>query len=151
MKNVILNIDEIDNEFDFELIGISSSTHKFNMCLILQQICNLEFERENDVISMNKNQTRSSEFSIFRAFKEEDRIEVVLITNKVALQYLISELKYADYLLKIEGPMADQFSQKISEKLKLHPSIQTCISNIKIEKLKDKHLFIEIDAAKNHF
>ena len=95
---------EIDDEYDFSLLGISCHAKDYRLCWELNRTLNLQLAKYKSIKSALKPDEKFST-SIFD--DEENLLEYTLISNKNNGKYLIPEYPQLDYFLKLSGPQHD--------------------------------------------
>lgn len=101
---------EIEEDYDFGLLGISCHAKDYRLCHELNKMLNFDLERGHDLdINLKKNK---GTFAIYTFQDEENHQDYYLIANKGPKGFLIPELKTTDYLLMIFGGNYDSFIEK---------------------------------------
>lgn len=137
MAKTKLTLD-IEYDYEFILIGISCHTRDYRLCWALNKEIGFDFVKDDDIeLRTKKNQTVTS-FSKFSYYDEDQRLKYILISNKGTNDYLVPEQKkQADYLLMIEGSMADAEQNEFIIRLKQIELIQLAFK-IEVDSLKSK-------------
>lgn len=137
MAKTKLTLD-IEYDYEFILIGISCHARDYRLCWALNKEIGFDFVKDDDIeLRTKKNQTITS-FSKFSYYDEDQRLKYILISNKGTNDYLVPEQKkQADYLLMIEGSMADAEQNEFITRLKQIELIQLAFK-IEVDSLKSK-------------
>ena len=93
---------EIENEFDFSLLGISCHAKDYRLSWALNNSLNIKLKKEDDI------HPELSEEGIFFSnssfYSDIDHLQYTLISNKEDGAHLIPEFPQLDYFLKVSGP-----------------------------------------------
>lgn len=148
----------VEYEFDFILIGISSSLKDYKLGWELNKELKLKLSRIDDVLKQNKansvhkkgalivpeNNSSDQPYSHYRHIDEEKDIEYDLLSNRSDTGLLIPEQKQADYFLIIRGVNSESFGNKVVSRIRKLANIQTAFK-IDANKLKSKEFLIMND------
>lgn len=131
--------------FDFELIGIVSSSKEYKLAWHLNQLSIFHLVKENDI---KIEFADSLQIRISNLIEETDFRKVHLLKNKLVSstatfnQYLLPELQQFDYLLKINSQTDENWADGLLLRLKDIPVIDYTLKvDINKIKLKDNLLF----------
>jgi hypothetical protein len=125
---------EITEDYDFDLIGLSSHERDYRLAWSLNRNMGWSLIRLDDLICENKKGISSHPH--FRYLNLSDQTIITLIDNKTQEGFFLPELSQFDYILKIENsrdPMDDHFLRK----LKRTPFLMTAFQ-LEVDKLKSK-------------
>jgi hypothetical protein len=133
---------EIEYSYDFELLGISSSTKGYKLAWEINNALAIKLIKQPDLqIELKKNLI--SAFSYFSFQTEVNSIK--LFRNKPndseERLFLIPEHPHFDYILMIQGEEYNNQSNRLQEVLRNIPSIEF-IAFIPLAPLKSKDNFI---------
>ena len=128
---------DVEFDFDFKLWGIATTMRDYQVGLVLNRTLGTKLKRCNDIEHGNADQNKLSYFSIFRYEDEMDKGLFHLIANKYRGDFLIPEVKQADFLLRFAGSPPDAYLHELHEKLR---SIKHFIAVMPLQpdKLKSK-------------
>lgn len=112
-RKLILDIEE---DFSFELIGLSCNLKDYRFVFYLNKALEYEFERLPILNFKYKNQ--SSKHSVYRYFDEENMNDFICLTNKYQSNYISPEYKHLDFLIMIDNNAGDEFLNNIIKKLR---------------------------------
>jgi hypothetical protein len=98
MSKFVLNIEE---EYDFSLLGISCHAKDYRLCWELNKTLHLELVRVEDYL-LDK-----ATFSFYEFQDEENYLSHYFIANRGSEGYLIPEQKKVDYWLISKGNISD--------------------------------------------
>tara|TARA_R110001592_G_scaffold140938_1_gene362101 strand:- start:7513 stop:7926 length:414 start_codon:yes stop_codon:yes gene_type:complete len=132
MTKLLLNIEE---EYDFFLIGISCHAKDYRLCWEMNRLLNIDLARTEDLDINLK--TSIGKFSFYEFIDEENYSEYFLISNRSAKGFLIPEQKNTDFLFMIKGAAYDSLIEEISEKIGASEIVLTSY-NIDVDSLKSK-------------
>jgi len=132
MSKILLNIEE---EYDFSLIGISCHSKDYRLCWELNNSLSVDLIRVNDLDINLKNSVGN--FSFYEFIDEENYIEYFLISNRSSKGFLIPELKTTDFLFMIKGASYNDSVNDLAEKISALPVVLTSYV-INIDELKSK-------------
>ncbi|HEY8403562.1 MAG TPA: IPExxxVDY family protein [Flavobacteriales bacterium] len=129
---------EIEEEYDFELIGISSHVHDYRLAWALNKHMEWQLTRQNDVpIRQHKHM---SYHSLFEFEHELEMIFIALMGNKSPDGYLLPELQQFDYVLKIEN-LQHELTDDFVRQLRKTPLIQA-VMIVDAERIKSRQNLI---------
>ncbi len=115
---------DISDEFDFQLIGISSHEKDYRVAWAINLALGWNLERQEEVTTLSKNKKSQSDHGVFSFEAEEDKTMFVLVENRSSTGLLLPSLQQFQYLLKVEN-LADERMQEIIVQLKKSPLILT--------------------------
>jgi len=109
---------EIEYDYDFILIGISSHEKDYRICWALNNKLNLELTKADPLEIKDKKQAEESGFSLFICERPDDFMEYLIIANRSEKGLLIPEQKQMDYFFVIKGEMDNERVENIISKIK---------------------------------
>lgn len=124
-------------EFNFELLGISSTDDDYRLSWHLSKLNDSAFVRLDD---LEIRDDRIEEFQIFSVYESTEingASSIKLVSNKANIGYLVSELKNIDFFILIFDVDDDDFINSFTSQLKSVDSI-TGVFRLEPEKLKSK-------------
>lgn len=124
-------------EYNFELIGISSSDDDYQLSWHLSKLLNSEFVRAADLEIIDPRFPEFQMFSVYENFDIEGNSSVKIVANKGNVGFLIEELKNIDFFILIFGSESSGFTGELFTKLKTVESI-SAVFKLKPENLKSK-------------
>lgn len=142
---------EIEYDYDFLLIGISSHEKDYRLCWAINNKFGIELSKQDSLEIKGKKQTTPSYFSFF-LFEDQDAFkEFVVVANlseskDVASQmntlfqeneYLIPEQKQMNYFFIVRGEIEEDEMDEILNKVKEIDVVQTAL-RIDAKALKTK-------------
>jgi len=134
---------DIDFDFDFRLWGIATSLRDYQVCLLVNKALKTRLSRLNDIELPVPEQNRLLLFSTFRYEDPMDKGVFHLIANKYNGDFLVPEIRQADFFLRFCGAAPDEYIDDIAAKLKRINQFLMLIP-LQPEKLKSKmNLMIE--------
>lgn len=126
--------------FDFELIGIVSSSKEYKLAWHLNQLHIFHLVKKDDIrIEFANNQ----QIRISNLMEQTDHSCIYLLKNKListssaANQFLIPELQQFDYLMKISNQADENWADHLLLNLKHIPVIDYALK-IDVEKIKTR-------------
>jgi hypothetical protein len=155
---------QVEYDFDFLLIGISSHEKDYRICWALNNKLGIKLTKINSLEIKGKKQETSSFFSLYsydhsKAFLEynvianisENKLSITkqhnLFNNKelkqeyVETEFLLPEQKQMDYLFIIKGEINELEIKKIIKEIKEIDILHTAV-RIDVSSLKSKHNLI---------
>lgn len=132
MSKVLLNIEE---EYDFSLIGISCHAKDYRLCWELNNLLTIDLARTED-LDINLKSSIGN-FSFYEFMDEENYSEYFLIANRSSKGFLIPEQKNTDFLFMIKGAAYDSLIEEILEKIGTSEIVLTSYL-INVDSLKSK-------------
>lgn len=133
---------DIDFEYDFELLGISSSVKFYKLAWAINQKLNIRLVSMDDYELDSVKGKPKALFGYYSYVKEPLHIE--LFRNKSSEgqnQYLIPEFMHFDYVLKFTDQLQSFADQEIQKELKEVKWIEY-ISPLEVNNLKSKDNFL---------
>lgn len=125
----------LENEYDFELIGISCHSKDYRICWSLNNALKTNFKRIEDYEIQKKNEIIN--FPFFEFIDENNNIEYFVIANKSSEGYLVSEKQSIDYFLVLKGSVTDKLVENLAKKVKEIDHV-IIAHRIDVTKLKSK-------------
>ncbi len=136
MAKFTLNIEE---DYDFSIIGISCHAKDYRLCYELNQLFEADFVRTDDIeINIKKSMGK---FSIFEYHNEENYLSYFLISNRSDQGFLIPEYKTIDFFLMLKGAINTKLIGGMVEKICSSQLILTAYF-IEVSTLKSKQNFL---------
>ncbi|MGQ0828200.1 MAG: IPExxxVDY family protein [Bacteroidota bacterium] len=121
---------EIEYDYDFILIGISSHEKDYRICWALNNKLGLELTKTDPLEIKDKKQDETSVFSLFVCERPDDFMEYLIIANRSEKGLLIPEQKQMDYFFVIKGEMEDE---KIEETISKIREINFVLTAVRID------------------
>jgi len=128
---------ELEEDFDFKLIGISCHSKDYRLSFELDRTLEFDFFKEENLEIKIKE--GFAEFSFYSYIDEENYTEYYLLSNRGSMGYLVAEEKLSDYFLVIKGLINDE--KEILKKLNQIKLVLKAYS-INVEELKSKRNLI---------
>jgi hypothetical protein len=125
---------EIEDEYDFEIIGVSSHEKDYRLAWSLNKSLGWRLVRIEDVVVDGKRST--TQHARFRWMHPVDQTVFTLIDNKTPDGTFMPDLVQFDYLLKIEQP-TESTMEKLLVGLRQNDFVLT-FQRQEVEKLKFK-------------
>ena len=151
---------EIEFDYDFVLIGISSHEKDYRLCWTVNNALNLQLSKQESLEIKGRKQTTPSFFSFFLFEKQDDFIDYAIIANlsesKTVEQttstlfdaldesdneYLIPEQKQMNYFFLIRGEIENEEVNEIIQQIKEIENVQTAV-RIDVKSLRSKQNLI---------
>ena len=155
---------EIEPDYNFLLIGISSHEKDYSLCWAINKKLNIELVKKDSLEIKGKKQITSAFFSFYEYINEEDFLEYFVIANtsenklpvtadntlfskedksknKTSNELLIPEQKQIDFFLIIKGELEEEFKNETLKQIKQIDVVQTAI-RIEAEQLRSKQNLI---------
>lgn len=98
---------EVENDYDFVLLGISCHIKDYRLCWALNKYLGTDFEKAEDFEIKNKKSIETAAFSQYIYDVEEQYKSYTLLSNRSIAGSIIPEQKQADYLLVLKGNFSD--------------------------------------------
>lgn len=109
---------EIEYDYDFVLIGISSHEKDYRICWSLNNKLGLDLTKTEPLEIKDKKQEEASGFSLFVCERPDDFMEYLIIANRSEKGMLIPEQKQMDYFFVIKGEIEDDGVEEVINKIK---------------------------------
>ena len=133
---------DIEYDYDFQLIGISSHIKDYRLCWAINSASiGINFIKTEDFKISLKNETENNFYSQYVYNNEDAGLEFILISNRGTKNYLLPEIKQADFVLIIKGNFAEKQTEELIKKLKTIPFVLTAFT-IEASELKSKQNLI---------
>lgn len=125
----------LEDDYEFELIGISCHSKNYKLCFTVNQAIHIALKRTDDFDIVKKKETLS--FPFYEYLDEECGLNYFLIANKSEKGFLVSEKQTVDYFLILKGNISPQEVKKIEKALQNQPIILMAYQ-IDVASLKSK-------------
>jgi len=106
-------------EEDFCLLGVVSDDPDYKLCWRINQACESNFEKLDDLKLFHRKLKDDQLFSIFTFEDEEAMVTYRIIKNRSDTGYYLDELKNIDFLVHIQGEIYEEgigfFMQSVSK------------------------------------
>ena len=123
MKKIVLDLDD---SFDFEVIGICTSLVDYRLAWEINQCLGLKLSRSGeDYYKTNKKGEVLSSHSLYEDVDEDQNTDYILIKNKNKGKHFVSELEMIDFFLLINALRNDV--SETSTRLREVQTIQTTV------------------------
>ncbi len=132
---------EIEDEYDFEIIGVSSHEKDYRLAWSLNKSMGWCLVRIDDAVAEGKRST--THHSRFRWTHPVDQTVFTLIDNKTPEGTFMPDLAQFDYILKIEQP-AEEVMEKLLSGLR-NSQVVLAFQRQIVEKLKFKDNLLDTD------
>lgn len=129
---------DIEADFDFEVIGISSHEKDYRLAWNLNRQMGWRLVRKDDIVIRGK--LNSSDHPVFQYVHPVDQVTITLIDNKTEHGILLPEAHQCDYLIKLEN-LQEETDEAFYRKLRSIRPILTAFPLV-IGNLKSKHNLI---------
>jgi hypothetical protein len=110
---------EFDDDFDFDLLGLSCHNQDYQLAFNINQTLGFAFEKADEPYVVKRKEFSFETFSFYQFFDEEQHIEMYLLRNKLASKYLVKELVHVDYFLIIKENLSIKMKHLIDELRKI--------------------------------
>ena len=130
---------EIEDEYDFEIIGVSSHEKDYRLAWSLNKSLGWRLVRIEDVVVDGKRST--TQHARFRWMHPVDQTVFTLIDNKTPDGTFMPELIQFDYLLKIEQP-SESVMKKLQSGLR-NTDFVLAFQRQEVDKLKHKDILLD--------
>lgn len=132
---MVKKVLEIEDNYDFSLLGISSHVKDYRLCWELNNSLDISLEKSDPIILSEEDDFSGFATSTF--YDDENQLVFVLVTNKNQGKCLIPEYSQIDYLLKVSG---SQHEFVLKNKKQIIQNIESILKTIEINpnELKSK-------------
>ncbi|MDR2011138.1 MAG: IPExxxVDY family protein [Bacteroidales bacterium] len=124
-------------DFDFDLLGITSSENDYKISWLISSYLEIEFMKCDNLTIIDSQISVEQNFSVFESLANKENIQLKLVSNRGDIGYLITELKNIDYFLLITKDEEKTLLNELFVKLKSLPDI-TGIFKLDTSNLKSK-------------
>lgn len=114
----------VDYNFDFSLIGISSSARDYRLCWYINNNLPLKFARIDDVLIYSEF-GEESYHSCFKYSLPNTETDLYLLTNRSSVMHLLPELKETDFFILSTEDINEEDQKEIIQLLNKIDAIQT--------------------------
>lgn len=132
---------ELDYDYDFVLIGISSHEKDYRICWGLNTKLGLDLVKIEPLEIKDKKQDELSHFSLFSCERPDEFMEYFIIANRSEKGMLIPEQKQMDYFFIIRGEIENDDVMEMIKKIKEIDLVQTAF-RMDVASLKSKQNLI---------
>jgi hypothetical protein len=132
---------EIEYDYDFVLIGISSHEKDYRICWALNNQLGLNLTKTDALEIKDKKQDELSHFSLFSFEQPDEFMEYFIIANRSEKGLLIPEQKQVDYFFIIRGEVDDEKVMEMVKQIKDSNLVQTAF-RVDVNALKSKQNLI---------
>jgi hypothetical protein len=128
---------DIEFDFDFRLWGIATPLRDYQVCLFMNKALKTKLSRVDDIELVKPADGKVLLFSVFRFDDPLDKGTIHLMSNKYHGDYLLPEVRQADFLFRFTGQAPESYFQELHTKLKNIRAFITTFS-LQPEQLKSK-------------
>lgn len=132
---------EIEYDYDFVLIGISSHEKDYRICWALNNQLGLDLVKTDALEIKDKKQDDPSFFSLFSFELPDEFMEYFIIANRSEKGLLIPEQKQVDYFFIIRGEIENEKVMDMIRLIKESSLVQTAF-RVDVNALKSKQNLI---------
>lgn len=132
---------EIEYDYDFVLIGISSHEKDYRICWALNNQLSLNLIKTDALEIKDKKQDDPSFFSLFSFELPDEFMEYFIIANRSEKGLLIPEQKQVDYFFIIRGEIENDKVMEMIRLIKESSLVQTAF-RVDVNALKSKQNLI---------
>ena len=132
---------EIEYDYDFVLIGISSHEKDYRICWALNNQLGLNLVKTDALEIKDKKQDDPSFFSLFSFELPDEFMEYFIIANRSEKGLLIPEQKQVDYFFIIRGEIENDKVMDMIRLIKESSLVQTAF-RVDVNALKSKQNLI---------
>jgi len=112
MSKLILNLDE---DYEFTLIGISCHSKDYRICREINNTLNIDLIRTEDLEIAKQSTINSHPF--YEYIDDDNYLEYYLISNRGNNSFLIPEQKKVDFFLLAKGDISDNHTNDVIYKI----------------------------------
>jgi hypothetical protein len=132
----------ITPEYEFKIIGISSHENDYRLTWALNNNLSFAFQKSSPLDVYNKKLKTDQQFSIYAYHDEDSLLSYHLISNNGDNGYLVKDMSYIDFFLKITGEgISDFFLNELTKNLKSLNIISTAYL-ISVDTFKEPSKFL---------
>ncbi|HPX76750.1 MAG TPA: IPExxxVDY family protein [Bacteroidales bacterium] len=124
-------------EYNFKLIGISSSEDDYRLSWKLGKFFKAEFVKQEDIEIKDKKYTETQILVSYKCQPSNISLSLRLIVNKTNVGYIVEELKSIDYFLQVFDNQDEAYFGKIISDIKTISSV-SAVFNLDLSKIKSK-------------
>ena len=121
------NLVKIEDDFQGMLFGIAAQVKDYQLCWNLNRLFGFDLKRMDDIEIIHRKKNKTSVFSLYRFEDDLDKCIVNVVSNKYLGEFLIPEIKQADYFLILHGEFAEDRVDEIVHRLKNISAVQMTI------------------------
>jgi len=109
---------EVEADYSFKIIGIASHEIDYKFIWVINQVLDLNFIKQDDLVVFNKKLKSDQSFSLYSAEDENNQLQFNIISNRSADGYFAEEISNFDYFLQIIGELSSENRDALIKKLK---------------------------------
>jgi hypothetical protein len=116
---------QLDNEFDYELIGICSHHQDYRVSWELNQYAGFSFEKsDSEFGNYTKKSALISTHSMYVSMDEEHGGHYLFIKNKAQGKFLLPELSQIDFFIFVKDHVISEMEELLSQ-VRKSPAVLT--------------------------
>lgn len=123
-KKTILTLDY---DYDFFLVGLVTRLKDYQLAWNFNQLFHIALRKEMGYEIIFKKKNLSIIFPWYKYVDELNKNEYHLLANKTQSEFLLPEIKQADFLFIVKGNASVELKETIILKIKSLVSIQTSV------------------------
>ncbi|MBC8173409.1 MAG: IPExxxVDY family protein [Chitinophagales bacterium] len=117
----------MESEVECLLFGIVTPLKSYRLCWFINQIFDLELKKIDDLVITLHDKRKQLHFSRFRYEEQITMSAFFILENKHDGEFLLPDIKKADFILFIKGTYYQAHRQAFMQKLKLINEIQVVL------------------------
>ncbi len=132
MRKLLL---EVEDEYDFEAIGISAHVKDYRFCFELNKLLEIDLQKQAD-LEIN-NGGIQQQFSFFNAEDPEELMSYSLLNNRSEKGHLLPEQSSMDFILVVKGQLKEDELTGLNQRISSLKHTLTSVI-LEVESLKNK-------------
>lgn len=127
----------LEEQFTGLLWAIVAPLKEYQLGWHLNKVLGFELKKADDMELIHKKRNKTSVYSCYKYESELDKWLVYVVSNKNSGEFLVPEVRQADYFLIIRGEISVQREEELFAKLRSIPVIQLVVK-MNFDHLKSK-------------
>lgn len=122
---------------DFCLLGLMTDEPDYKLCWRINQALDLSFEKIDDLNLFHKKTGTEQVFSIFAYHDDTAMLTYRIINNRSDPGYFLDELKNLDFLVHIQGDLAEDKIREFIRRTAALPAVRMCVP-VDLNRIRDR-------------
>ena len=122
---------------DFCLLGLVTDEPDYKLCWRINQALGLAFEKLDDLKLFHKRLVTEQLFSIFAYYDDAAMLTYRIIKNRSDHGHFLDELKNLDFLVHIQGELAEEKIQEFIKRTATLTGVRMCVP-VDLKRIRDR-------------
>jgi len=122
---------------DFCLLGLMTDEPDYKLCWRINQELGISFEKLDDLKLYHKRLETDQLFSIFAYHDDGTMLTYRIINNRSDCGYFLDELKNLDFLIHIQGDLAEDRIRDFMRQIAALTGVRMCVP-VDLKRIRDR-------------